>query len=122
MRLTKLTTLAILMFFFLSSFAFGQTQDSVKTGTVKKPAAIKKATPPATTTKKPIRQLPTRTAKTPTKRINKVPDIPLTDARITYDYTDFDFGVVPPGTQLTHHFPVRNTGPDTLVISKIKAG
>jgi len=51
-----------------------------------------------------------------------VPVVPLTNARIIYDHIVFDFGYVPPGSKVTHSFPVKNTGPDTLYITSIKAG
>lgn len=57
----------------------------------------------------------------PTKK-NEIPEVPMTAARITFDYTHFDFGNVPPGDKVTHDFPVKNTGPDTLIITKIKPG
>jgi hypothetical protein len=57
----------------------------------------------------------------PTKK-NDIPEIPMTNARITYDYTHFDYGNVPGGSKVTHNFPVKNTGPDTLIITKIKPG
>jgi hypothetical protein len=50
------------------------------------------------------------------------PEVPLSDARIAFDYTVFDFGTVPNGAYMTHNFPVSNIGPDTLYITKIKAG
>jgi hypothetical protein len=49
-------------------------------------------------------------------------EVELTDARITFDHTDYDFGSVPPGSRIVHVFPLKNTGPDTLYITKIKAG
>lgn len=51
-----------------------------------------------------------------------VPEIPLVESRITFDYATFDFGDVPPGVSVTHDFPVANTGKDTLIISAVKAG
>lgn len=58
---------------------------------------------------------------TPIKK-NDIPEIPMTAARITYDYTHFNYGNVPPGAKVTHNFPVKNTGPDTLIITRIKPG
>jgi len=51
-----------------------------------------------------------------------VPVVPMTNARITYSHIVFDFGYVPPGSKVTHSFPVKNIGPDTLNITRIKAG
>jgi len=58
----------------------------------------------------------------PPKKTGDVPEVPLTNARITFEHLVFDFGEVPGGTKVTHYFPVKNTGPDTLVITRIKAG
>lgn len=58
----------------------------------------------------------------PAQKKGNVPDVPLTNARIAFDQIVFDFGDVPGDTKVTHYFPVRNIGPDTLIISRIKAG
>jgi len=68
--------------------------------------------------------------KSNTKAKNKVvsqekaaePQIPPNNSVITFDHNSFDYGVVPKGEQVTHHFPVTNTGSDTLTITKIKPG
>jgi len=60
---------------------------------------------------------------TTAKKLPKdVPEVPMTNARITYNHMVFDFGYVPTGSKVTHSFPVKNTGPDTLNIVSIKAG
>jgi len=51
-----------------------------------------------------------------------VPEIPLVESRITFDYAEYDFGEVPPGAKVTCQFPVANNGQDTLIINKIKPG
>ena len=56
------------------------------------------------------------------KKANDPPELPLVNSVITYNHESFDFGSVPPGTRVSHLFPVKNDGSDTLVISKIKAG
>jgi hypothetical protein len=53
---------------------------------------------------------------------NDIPEIPLAESRLTFDYDSFDFGDVPPGLSVTHDFPFTNTGKDTLIISAVKAG
>ena len=47
---------------------------------------------------------------------------PPIDAVISIDPVEFDFGAVPPNTQVAHRFPVKNEGTDTLVIYRIKPG
>ena len=101
--------------------AYCQTTDTNKPATTVKPKAkqaegLQKSTPlkPRTPKKKPARAKQTRRS--------DVPDIPLTNARIAFDHNVFNFGVVPKGVKVTHHFPVSNIGPDTLIITKIKAG
>jgi hypothetical protein len=51
-----------------------------------------------------------------------IPEVPLADSRIKFDHAEYNFGNVPPKTKVTHEFPVRNDGADTLVITKVKAG
>jgi hypothetical protein len=51
-----------------------------------------------------------------------IPEIELTNARIEFDHTEFDFGCIPPGARVTHSFPVKNVGPDTLEIVRLAAG
>ncbi len=75
-----------------------------------------------------------QTAKTRTKPLTKTkskivtqkdkstPEIPPNNSTITFDHEQFDYGVVPRGEQVTHHFPVKNTGTDTLTITRIKPG
>lgn len=63
-----------------------------------------------------------RTVKKPTNIKSDVPEVPLVDAAITFDHTEFDFGEVPSGSKVMHAFPVENRGVDTLIITKIKAG
>jgi hypothetical protein len=77
-----------------------------------------KTPPKVQTNKASEKQSPSVKKKLP----KDVPVVPLTNARITYDYIVFDFGYVLPGSKVTHSFPVRNTGTDTLNITKIKAG
>jgi hypothetical protein len=93
-------------------------------------AAQSQVTPPksGTVTKDSQKALLEQKAKqeknraTPPRKKDDVPNVPLTAARITFDHLVFDFGDVPGGTKVTHYFPVKNTGPDTLVITRIKAG
>ena len=59
--------------------------------------------------------------KRPPQKSN-IPEVPLVDAVITFDHDEFDFGDVPPGSKVTHAFPVENRGVDTLNITAIKAG
>lgn len=65
-----------------------------------------------------------QTTKSKVKSVKDTPEqvIPPNNARISFDHTLFDFGVVPRGEKVTHHFPVKNTGSDTLTITKIKPG
>jgi len=109
MKHLKITIYLILAFFILYPTAFGQISDSTKTGTVKKPTTAKEGK---------ISSI----EKLDTKKPSDVPEVPLTNARIQFAEITFDFGAVPGSAQLTHHFPVKNVGLDTLVITKIKAG
>jgi hypothetical protein len=59
-------------------------------------------------------QQPSRSAPT------SVPKVELTNARITFDHTVFDFGSIPKGTKVSHDFWFENTGTDTLVITRVK--
>jgi hypothetical protein len=104
----------ILMFLFVSAVALGQAQDNGKAGITKQPET-------KSSTVKKLPSSPQPTAKRVVKA-NKAPDVPLMNSRIEYAHDRFDFGTVPPGAQLTHHFPVKNVGIDTLVITRIKAG
>ena len=104
----------------LMTVAFGQTVDTKKPKTAIKPKTSQgdtKADPAVTK-----QSVKAKTPSKPAQRRSNVPDIPLTNARIAFEHTTFDFGSVPPGARVTHHFPVSNNGPDTLIISKIKAG
>lgn len=47
-------------------------------------------------------------------------NVPLTNARIEFENTEFDFGSIVKGSSVTHSFWFTNAGPDTLVITKIK--
>ena len=76
-------------------------------------------TPPKVQEIKPAGVKPSTVGK---KLPKDVPVVPLTNARITYNHLAFDFGYVPPGSKVSHSFPVKNTGPDTLNITSIKAG
>jgi hypothetical protein len=121
MKLLKLLMTAGLMVLFVSSIALSQTQ-----GTAQKPESKDNTLQQQPDVQKPTRQLPTSSYSKPAANTvgkkDQAPNVPLTNARIDYDQTVFDFGVVPGGAQLTHHFPVRNIGTDTLVITQIKAG
>ncbi|MCP4584057.1 MAG: DUF1573 domain-containing protein [candidate division Zixibacteria bacterium] len=101
--------------------AYSQTTDTKQPATAVKPK-VQKPIPKKTKNLNQTRTNKNQKSKAAARRKNDVPDIPLTNARITFDHAEFDFGSVPPGAKVTHHFPVSNTGPDTLVISKIKAG
>ena len=46
--------------------------------------------------------------------------IPLCNARIEFDHTDYDFGSIAKGSSVTHSYWLDNNGMDTLVITKIK--
>ena len=67
-------------------------------------------------------------AQTEKSRVKKVsqkavqPPAITNEARITFEHDSFDYGIVPRGEYVTHHFPVKNTGVDTLTITKIKPG
>jgi len=93
MRINKLLLASMLLGFALSGIAYSQTAVS-----------------------------PHQAEKKPPVKKSDIPEIPLVNSRITYKYTDFNFGEVPAGTKVTHNFPVSNMGQDTLIISKIKAG
>ena len=114
MKLTKLLMTAILMFLFVSAIALGQAQDNGKAGIAKKPEADNSQ----------VKKLPTSSQPTANRvvKANQAPDVPLANSRIEFEHDQFDFGTVPGGAQLTHHFPVKNVGTDTLVITQIKAG
>jgi hypothetical protein len=114
MKLTKLLMIVILMFLFVSAIALGQAQDNGKAGVAKQPE----------TSSSPVQKLPASSQPTTNRvvKANQAPDVPLTNARIEFNHDRFDFGTVPGGAQLTHHFPVKNVGTDTLVITQIKAG
>jgi hypothetical protein len=120
MKMVKLLMAICISSILMMTLAFGQTADTKKAQTLVKPKTTQADTKVEPTTVKPD-----NSAKTPQKPVQKkseVPDIPLTNARIAFDHTSFDFGSVPAGAKVTHHFPVRNDGPDTLIISQIKAG
>ena len=121
MKNTGLLMAIFISIVFLATMGYGQTTDAEKaaekikaqqvTQGKESAADVKNRTVPKTSRPNPVSSRP-----------KDVPEVPLTNARIAYDYTSFDFGLVPPGAQITHHFPVHNTGPDTLIITKIKAG
>jgi hypothetical protein len=71
-----------------------------------------------TTTDKDKKTTPTQqpSLRTPTN----VPEVELTNARITFDHTVFNFGSIPKGTMVSHDFWFENTGTDTLVITRVK--
>lgn len=113
MRLTKFLTVTLVTVMLPVSLTFGQT------GLSNKQAAVAKQKVLSGKTDKPIPKKPVITR---SKKKNAVPEVPLTNARIAFEYAKFDFGTVPNGAQMTHFFPVTNIGPDTLYITKIKAG
>ena len=45
---------------------------------------------------------------------------PLSNARLSFDHTTYDFGSIAKGSIVTHNYWLVNTGTDTLVITKIK--
>lgn len=55
-------------------------------------------------------------------KISPKQEFAANNAVISFDHSLFNYGVVPRGEKVTHHFPVQNTGTDTLVITKIKPG
>jgi hypothetical protein len=130
MKLAKLFMVVCLSIILLIANAYSQTTDTKKPATAVKPKAQKpevqkpKVQRPAPKKNTNVGRANTKASKSKasSKRRSDVPDIPLTNARITFAHTEFDFGSVPKGAKVTHHFPVSNTGPDTLIITKIKAG
>ena len=46
--------------------------------------------------------------------------VPLTNARIKFDNTEFDFGSIVKGSSVPHSFWFANEGTDTLLITKVK--
>ena len=120
MKMVKLLMAICISSILLMTVAFGQTADTKKPATAIKPKTSQSdvKTRPAVTKE----DNKAKTQQNPVQRKSDVPDIPLTNARIAFEHTSFDFGSVPPGAKMTHHFPVRNNGPDTLIISRIKAG
>jgi len=46
--------------------------------------------------------------------------IPLCNARIEFDHTEYDFGSIAKGSSVSHSYWFNNNGTDTLVITKIK--
>jgi len=46
--------------------------------------------------------------------------VPLTDARIKFNDTEFDFGSIVKGSSVPHSFWFSNEGKDTLIITKVK--
>ena len=71
-----------------------------------------------TTTNKVKKTAPTK--KQQRKPRSKVPEIKLTNARLTFDNTTFNFGSIPKGAKVIHNFWFKNTGSDTLIISRVK--
>ena len=49
----------------------------------------------------------------------EVKEIPLTNARINFDETTYDFGSIAKGSMVTHNYWFTNAGSDTLVVTKI---
>ncbi len=111
MRTRKLIFASVIPVLLMSSQAFSQA-------TVEKKEKI-----PPKQTKKIDSTKPKPSEKySEHKKKKDVPEVPLTNARITFENTVFDFGMVPPGNRVSYNFQVSNTGPDTLNITKIKAG
>lgn len=71
-----------------------------------------------TTTSKEKKTAPTQ--KPSRRKPTQVPKVELTNARLTFDHTVFNFGSIPKGTKVIHNFWFENTGTDTLVISRVK--
>ena len=109
-----LTALFIIGCIIFSQTAYSQTA-SDKQSTIKTQNQKKDESKQSTTAKK------TSPNKKSSRSRNSIPEVPLTDARITFDYEIFNFGRIVPGTRVVHNFNVRNTGPDTLRITRIKA-
>ena len=94
--------------------------------------ATKKDTPPKTNVITKSQEKNTKsvgkTQKTKSKKPSRsksrrpkdVPEVPLVNSKITYDHSEFDFGVISHGSRVSHNFPVSNTGRDTLNITKIR--
>lgn len=126
MRTTKLLLVMIAASLLFTSTVFGQTkttiqnndqikkkqiEESKKKEELKQKSKIKK-----TSNVKDLKPKP----KPVKKRKSTIPEVELKNSRITYEYTTFDFGLVPSGSKVTHNFPVTNTGVDTLIITKVK--
>jgi hypothetical protein len=120
MKMLKLLMAICISSILLMTFAFSQTADTKKPAPVIKPQTSPEGVKTESAVVKQAGD--TKIPQKPAQRKTGVPDIPLTNARIAFEHTSFDFGSVPPGAKVTHHFPVRNDGPDTLIISQIKAG
>lgn len=112
MKHIKLLAATGIIFLFIFSYVNAQTTET------KKPATTTPATKDIP--KKP--SVPEKPASQPLKKASEAANTPVNNARITFNYSSFDFGVVPPNSQATHHFPVKNIGTDTLFITQIKAG
>jgi len=54
------------------------------------------------------------------EEITEFREVPLTNARIEFDHTEFDFGSITKGASVAHSFWFTNNGSDTLIITKIK--
>ena len=108
-----LTALFIIGCLMISQTAYSQIA-SDKQSTVKTQNPKKAESKQSTTAKK------TSPKKKSSRSRNPIPEVPLSDARVTYDGEIFNFGRVFPGSRVVHNFIVQNTGPDTLRITRIK--
>jgi hypothetical protein len=56
----------------------------------------------------------------PASAVAQTPPVPMSRARIKFDETDFNFGSIQKGAQVTHNYWFVNEGLDTLIITKVQ--
>ena len=69
---------------------------------------------------KPKPQPPKGGIKEVTKSGKTIPAQPLNRAKVSFDHMKFDFGSIAAGATITHNFPIKNIGSDSLYISRIR--
>jgi len=121
MRTRKLIFASVIIVSLMSSQVFGQATVEKKEDTQTKQTKKIDSTKPKPADKASTKNVPSKKY-SKYKKKKDVPEVPLANSRITFEKTVFDFGMVPPGNKVTYNFQVSNTGPDTLNITKIKAG
>ncbi|MCP4634520.1 MAG: DUF1573 domain-containing protein [candidate division Zixibacteria bacterium] len=120
MRIKQLFIAIIIICFLSPVAAFGQWETDYEDYKKKEETKIKKVPINRDKVRKPVKKStknPPR--KTSTRKKQQLP--PLNGAKISIDEMAYDFGFVPAAGAINHKFRVMNTGPDTLIISKIKA-